>query len=894
MTTMQGYWKTSELEGENAAFLEGLYEDYQRDPTCVDVKWKSYFEQWGEVEELNPSDLNHSEAREIFRELSRRLPTAVLPQNADSNAEDQNAADLYRKKGHLAAKIDPLNLMTLSTPMELGLRADLKELHTLYCGSIGYEFMYIEEDARRNWLQNEIEKSQAPATEKKKWLLAQLIAADGLEKYLGNKFVGQKRFSLEGGDAFIPLVNALVAEAADAQIQEICIGMAHRGRLNLLVNVMGKAPRDLFSEFEGHYDLSLLSGDVKYHKGFFSDVKVNDQAIHLALAFNPSHLEIVSAIVEGSTHARQAKRGGSSDEVLALQVHGDAALAGQGCVYELLNMAETKGFSNGGSIHIVINNQVGFTTGPIDARSTRYCTDIAKMVEAPVFHVNGNDPEAVLKVAQLALNYRQAFKRDVFIDLVCYRRLGHNESDEPSGTQPLMYQAIKTLPVPAKLYANQLIKTGTITEAEFNEMQQNYKTKLDQGEPVVHLVTVERKDSGVSNWKNYTETNWRAAWQNEVPEEKLIALMQKMNELPPHFNLQPQVAKAMQERLKMTKGAIAFNWGGAEMLAYATVVADGLPVRLCGEDVGRGTFSHRHAVIKDQQTGAAYIPAQHVAEQQGSFSIIDSTLSEEAVLGFEYGYAASRPEGLALWEAQFGDFANGAQVIIDQFMSSGEEKWGRLCGLTLLLPHGQEGMGPEHSSARLERFLQLCANDCMQVCAPTTPAQIYHLLRRQALRQYRKPLVIMSPKSLLRHPLVISNMSELATGMFQPVIDEIDSSQRQINRVIFCQGKVYYDLLAARRAGKKDSIAIIRLEQMYPFPDTEMIALLQKYSTVSDFIWCQEEPENQGAWWKLRDDFGALHIKCRYVGRKAYASPAVGYLSVFKEQQEQLIAEALS
>lgn len=891
---MQGYWKTSQLEAENTAYLEGLYEAYLADPNAVSAEWRAYFNGIkGDAKEVN-----HSEIQAAFVALAKQ-PGGVVAGEAQDSPENE-----YRAKGHLAAAIDPLQLEKVPSLSELGLDSGLKQFQAWYCGSIGSEFMYIEDEARRNWVAAQVESQKPLSVEQKKMLLERLVAADGLEKYLGTQYPGQKRFSLEGGDGFIPMMSVLIESAVQKGAKEIAIGMAHRGRLNVLINIMGQAPRDLFAEFEGVHDNHLIAGDVKYHNGFSSDVKVASGTVHLSLAFNPSHLEIVSPVVEGSVRARQVRRSNKQDEVLALQVHGDAAFAGQGCNYEMLNMAHTQGFGNGGSIHIVINNQVGFTTSPSEARSTRYCTDIAKMLGAPVFHVNGHDPEAILRVSEWAVAYRQAFKRDVFIDLVCYRRHGHNEADEPSGTQPLMYQVIKSLPAPAKVYADRLVAEKVLSDAEFVAMQQAYKQALDKGDPVVDLIPPAKNKP--SAWKPFENKPWRAKAPAPIPVKTLQKWCADLSQVPADFSVQAQVAKVIQERAKMGTGELPFNWGGAEILAYASLIAEGIPVRLCGEDSGRGTFSHRHAVWKDQKTGKVYIPLQHfgrgrpdiaAGEHQDPvpFTVIDSVLSEEAVLAFEYGYADSTPNGLTLWEAQYGDFANGAQVVIDQFISAAEEKWGRLCGLTLLLPHGQQGEGPEHSSARLERFLQLCANENMQVCAPTTPAQIYHLLRRQVLRPYRKPLVIMSPKSLLRHPLVTSSLKDLAEGQFEPVLPEQDVLSKKPKRVIFCQGKVYYDLLAKRREQKIEDIAILRIEQMYPFPDQEVAALISAYKGVKDWVWCQEEPHNQGAWFKVRDDFAPLlPAALRYVGRPAYASPAVGYSNVFKQGQEQLVAEALS
>lgn len=881
---MQGYWKTSELEGENAGYLEGLYEAYLDDPNSVDAKWRSYFDGLKGA----AGEEKHSAIREAFVELAKH-PQALVAAGGES------AEDAYRKKGHLRANTDPLNLQKLPSFKELGLDEG-SALKAIYCGTIGYEFMYIEDDVKRNWLIDKIEKSNQPLSiQEKKWLLERLVAADGLERYLSTQYVGQKRFSLEGGDGLIPMMSAMIERTGNQGAKEICIGMAHRGRLNVLINVMGKAPKEIFMEFEGKQPQVLIGGDEKYHEGFLSDIELPGGMVHLALAYNPSHLEIVSGVVEGSVHARQERRSGNKDQVIGIEVHGDAAFSGQGCVYEQFNMAETRGFTNGGSIHIVINNQVGFTTSPIDSRSTRYCTDIAKAFDVPVFHVNGNDPEAILKVSQLAIDFRNTFKKDVLIDLICYRRLGHNEFDEPSGTQPLMYQVVKKMPVPAKIYADRLIQENVVSDADFSAMQQAYKKELDAGEPVIKLIPAEKNKRFLSSWKEYQNQTWRAPYDSKAPQKELLALAKKLGQVPEGLQLQAQVAKAIQERAKMATSEIPFNWGGAEALAYATLLTKGVPVRLSGEDAGRGTFSHRHAVLKDQQTGEGYIPLNHLNEKQAHFNVVDSVLSEEVVMAFEYGYAGSYPEGLTIWEAQYGDFANGAQVVIDQFISSAEEKWGRLNGLVLFLPHGQEGSGPEHASARLERYLQLCAHDNMQVCSPSTPAQIYHLLRRQVLRSYRTPLVIMSPKSLLRHPLMASSIEDLANGTFLPVIGEMDTLKaNKARRVVFCQGKVYYELLQKRREKKIEDIAIMRLEQMYPFPDLEVKALLKDYQHVKDFVWCQEEPKNQGAWFKVRDDFSDLGVSCRYVGREAYAAPAVGYADLFKKEQDQLINDALT
>ncbi len=939
MGTMEALWQNSQLEGENAAYLEALYERYLDNPQNVAPSWRNYFDAL--VQGQAQAEVKHSAVREAFVNLAQqpRMMMSVAASNVDAAKFNQvvQLVQAYRRRGHYAAHIDPLNLMPTPEVPELApayygltaadleqtwpvpnmpakaLKEIIADLKKIYCDTIGFEYAYIDNQEVLTWLQTKIEAPRAPlSNEQKKWLLQRLIAADGLERYLGTRYVGQKRFGLEGGDGLIPLMDKIIADAGALGTKEIAIAMAHRGRLNVLVNVMGMPPRDLFAGFEGKHRTDLIGGDVKYHNGFSSDIKVSGEMMHLALAYNPSHLEIVSPVVEGSVRARQDRRNraapptasgtppfsvAAQDEAFAIHTHGDAAFAGQGCIYELFSMSQTRGYRNGGAVHIVINNQVGFTTShPLDARSTFYCTDIAKGFDIPVFHVNADAPESLWFVAQLALDYRHTFKRDVVIDLVCYRRHGHNEADEPAATQPLMYQTIKTLAPAYKIYADQLIAEGVVDAAMVETLQQAYKKSLELGEPVVPLVAAELNKKALSDWSPYLNQSWHVPYESKLPLATLKELAQKLDQLPEGFSVQPQVDKTLQARKKITAGDASVNWGYAEILAYATLVHSGINVRLAGEDAGRGTFAHRHVVLHDQKTDACYVPLNSVASAQAKFVVIDTLLSEEAVLAFEYGYSASSPETLVLWEAQYGDFMNGAQVVIDQFISAAEEKWGRLSGLTLLLPHGQEGGGPEHSSARLERFLQLCAHDNMQVCAPTTPAQIYHLLRRQALRPVRKPLVIMSPKSLLRHPLLASSLEDLAQGQFCDVLPETELEPKKINRVVFCQGKVYYDLLLKRREQKNDAVALIRLEQMYPFPVEQMKAALVPYAKVKEWVWCQEEPRNQGAWFKVAADLQALLPKgseLLYVGREDYAAPAVGYANVFEEHQKALVAEAL-
>lgn len=734
-------------------------------------------------------------------------------------------------------------------------------------------------------------------------LLERVTAAEGLEKYLGTKYPGTKRFGLEGGESLIPMLDELIQRSGSYGTKEIVIGMAHRGRLNVLVNTFGKNPRELFDEFEGKKKVELGSGDVKYHQGFSSNVMTTGGEVHLAMAFNPSHLEIVSPVVEGSVRARQDRRNDSTGEkVLPISIHGDAAFAGQGVVLETFQMSQTRGFKTGGTVHIVINNQVGFTiSNPLDARSTEYATDVAKMIQAPILHVNGDDPEAVLFVTQLAIDYRMQFKRDVVIDLVCYRRRGHNEADEPSGTQPLMYQQITKQRTTRELYADSLIKAGVVDDARVQAKIDEYRNALDNGLHVVKSLVKEPNKELFVDWRPYLGHAWTARHDTSFDLKTLQELSAKLLEIPDGFVVQRQVAKIYEDRQKMQAGGLPINWGYAETMAYATLAFEGHPIRMTGQDIGRGTFSHRHAVLHNQKDAGTYIPLQNLYEGQPRFDLYDSFLSEEAVLAFEYGYSTTTPNALVIWEAQFGDFANGAQVVIDQFITSGEHKWGRLCGLTMLLPHGYEGQGPEHSSARLERYLQLCAEHNIQVCVPTTPAQIYHLLRRQVIRPLRKPLVVLTPKSLLRHKLAISTLEDLADGSFQTVIPEIDTlDAAKVTRLILCSGKVYYDLLEKRRAEGREDIAIVRIEQLYPFPEDDLMEAIAPYTNLTNVVWCQEEPMNQGAWYSsqhhLRRSIGnhKTGLGLEYAGRDASAAPACGYASMHAEQQEKLLQDAFT
>jgi 2-oxoglutarate dehydrogenase E1 component len=935
--TMQQRWENSFLAGGGDSYLESLYEAYIKNPNDVSAEWREYFATFGN----NSKDVSHQDIRDFFQQLARQSGKKVIAaQGGDlfHERKREKVLDLifaYRRLGHLQANIDPLGLYTgidnpelelsyygfsdtdLDTNFEIDsfigltqktttLREIYNALRKTYCSTIGIEYMHINATEEVEWLQQRIEQVWpyfTPTHTEKLRILDRLVVADGLEKYLGFKYVGQKRFSLEGGDSFIPMMDTIVHHGADTGIKEIIIGMAHRGRLNVLVNILGKEPKDVFAGFEGKVPAgggTEFSGDVKYHMGYSADIKTSaNNLVHLALAFNPSHLEIVSPVVQGSVRARQRRRKDTERKlVMPIQIHGDAAFAGQGVVAETFNMSQARWFTVGGSIHIVINNQIGFTiSNPLDARSTLYCTDISKMVQPPVLHVNANDPEAVYFASLLAVDFHNRFKKDIVLDLVCYRRHGHNEADEPSATQPIMYKIIKSLPPTCTLYAKKLQDEGIIDAKQEQAIGDAYRKMLDEGKAVVDTVQDKAVYEYSVAWQPFIGTEWTTPAVTAVPMKKLVALAKQLEVLPDGFVLQAQVKKMMESRQKMTAGETPLNWGYAEILAYATLLDEGYPIRLCGQDAARGTFSHRHSILHDQNTDSMYIPLSNIKPGQVQINIVDSLLSEEAVMAFEYGYASADPNYLVIWEGQFGDFANGAQVVVDQFISSGEQKWRRLCGLTLFLPHGFEGAGPEHSSARLERYLQLCAQDNMQVCVPTTPAQDFHMLRRQMIRPYRKPLIVMTPKSLLRHPLAVSTLDELAKGEFQNIIPEVDPIKpAQVETVVLCCGKVYYDLLEKRREAKLKNVALIRVEQLYPFPTADAEKVLKQYAAVKDIVWCQEEPANQGAWFMMRnyiEECLGKGQKLRYAGRTAAASPATGYPSVHLREQEALVKQAL-
>ncbi|GGI93746.1 2-oxoglutarate dehydrogenase E1 component [Halopseudomonas pertucinogena] len=937
---MQQLWSTSHLSGGNASYVEELYELYLHDPNSVAAEWRSYFDKLPQISGVG-SDISHSTIREHFLSLAKnpRRPQAVSGGQVSSERDKKQVGVLrlihaYRLRGHQASNLDPLGLwerepiadLTLAEygltdadldtvfrtgDLQIGkeeatLREILEALKSTYCGTIGAEYIHIVDSTQRAWFQQRLESVRGKpqqSAETRRHLLERLTAAEGLEKYLGTKYPGTKRFGVEGGESLIPMLDEIIQRSGSYGVNEVVLGMAHRGRLNVLVNTLGKNPRDLFDEFEGKKIIDLGSGDVKYHQGFSSNVMTSGGEVHLALSFNPSHLEIVSPVVEGSVRARQDRRkDATGDKVVPISIHGDAAFAGQGVVMETFQMSQTRAYKTGGTIHIVVNNQVGFTTSrQEDARSTEYCTDIAKMIQAPIFHVNGDDPEAVLFVTQLAVDYRMQFKRDVVIDLVCYRRRGHNEADEPSGTQPRMYAVINKHPTTREIYAKRLIEGGVLTEAQVQEQIEEYRNALDNGDHVVKSLVKEPDTNTFVDWKPYLGHQWTARHDTRFDLKTLQELANRLTSLPDGLVVQRQVAKIIEDRVKMAAGGLALNWGFAETMAYATLLHEGHPVRITGQDVGRGTFSHRHAVLHNQKGDGAYIPLANLYEGQPRFDIYDSLLSEEAVLAFEYGYATTTPNALVIWEAQFGDFANGAQVVIDQFITSGEHKWGRLCGLTMLLPHGYEGQGPEHSSARLERFLQLCAEQNIQVAVPTTPAQIYHLLRRQVIRPLRKPLVVLTPKSLLRHKLAVSSLEDLAEGSFQTIIPEIDAIEpEKVDRVIMCSGKVYYDLLEKRRAEELNNVAIVRIEQLYPFPEEDLAEALAPYTNVKKVVWCQEEPMNQGAWYcsqhhmrRVIGQHSVSNLYLDYAGREASAAPAGGYPSVHAEEQAKLLQDAL-
>ncbi len=912
------------LSGGNAGYLESLYREISDQGTNDSLsdqqkKWQTVFSSLpGMVISFDPSE--ETGYQTWFEGLEHK------------QAQVSKLIMAYRSLGHLRADVDPIGVMPrgsaeeiqlerfdlsaqdLDTEFDIGdlaeggrmtLRRILIFLQETYCSFIGYETRYLHSLEKRTWLQQQVEiESRGPrySDDLRIETLERLTAAEGLEKYLHTRYVGQKRFSLEGGDSLIPMLSDLIQQFGANGVKEVVIGMAHRGRLNVLVNILGKAPSELFSEFDGEYETDCAdtrTGDVKYHQGASSDIMTAGGNVHIALSFNPSHLEIISPVVEGSVRARQERRKDTArKQVIPILIHGDAAFAGQGVVMETLNMAATRGFSTGGTIHIIVNNQIGFTTNTLDARSTLYCTEIAKLVQAPILHVNGDNPDAIIFASRMAMEYRMKFGGDFVLDMVCYRRHGHNEADEPAVTQPIMYGKIKRHKTPRQLYAERLVDEGVIEPSKADQMVQQYRDRLDEGHVVAGQVIDPNKSLLTLDWKPYMGEDWREEVDTGADPDRLVELAEALARSPDDFVVHKRVQGILDDRVAMTRGEKPMDWGCAELLSYATLIDQGYRVRLSGQDAGRGTFSHRHATLHDQSRPRTHIPLQYVGESSNEFLVINSLLSEEAVLGFEFGYSTTEPRTLVIWEAQFGDFVNGAQVVIDQFISSGQAKWSRICSLVLFLPHGMEGQGPEHSSARLERFLQLCAEHNMQVCVPTTPAQTFHMLRRQMMRSFRRPLIVMTPKSLLRHKLAVCGPDDLAQGRFYPVLPEIDPlPPDSVKKIIICCGKVYYDILEERRNRDQQDVAIIRLEQIHPFPDQELKAEIEKYSHAEEIAWCQEEPKNQGCWYQIFYYLRKLvnrNQRLSYVGREGSPSPAVGFFKLHQKQQQKVVQDALA
>jgi len=908
----QRHRNISNLNPGNAEYIDQLYEAFKESPDSVSNEWRHYF--YG------------------FEHGGGEAAPGAPQLHAHTRIEKLMMA--YRLLGHMIADIDPLKIRQRQRPPELtkeyyGLDQDalsqpmsvvsidpvnsrsagelLEILERVYCSTVACEHMHISASNERRWIEQRLESTHGNwaaqhTPQVRKEILGDLTAAEGLERYLHRRFLGQKRFSLEGSDSLIPLLDELVQGAGTRGMSDVVFGMAHRGRLNVLVNLLGKAPSELFSEFEGkdNTDAGLGSGDVKYHQGFYSNILTPGCSVHLSLAFNPSHLEIVGPVVEGGCRARQDRHEkDASDLVLPVLVHGDAAFIGQGVVTETLNLSKLPAYSTGGSIHVVINNQIGFTTSqPREARSTLYCTDVAKLIQAPVFHVNGDDPDAVRFVAQLALDYRLTFHNDVVIDLVCYRRHGHNEADEPMMTQPNMYRHIHSMETTRALYARKLEQEGIIAAGEADAMMKKYTSALEEGKVVVREFLHGSPSGYEAHWERYLVARPDEMIATQVEHDKLIALGERAIEVPKDFVIHRGVAKVYDARRQMLAGEIPLDWGMSETLAYASLLEEGFAIRLSGQDTQRGTFAHRHMSLNHQNENRSYVPLANLFAGQPKFEVINSLLSELAALAFEYGYSTSSPKTLVIWEAQFGDFGNGAQVVIDQFISSGYLKWGRLCPLTLFLPHGFDGQGPEHSSARLERYLQLCAELNMRVWVPTAPAQLFHLLRNQIKRDFRRPLVVMTPKSLLRHPLSKSSLQDFVEGSLSVVLPEVDVlAAKNITRVVLCSGKVYFDLLEQRRQREIDNIAIIRLEQLYPFPRLQLRELLDGYKNAKEVVWCQEEPRNQGAWYQIQHHLRAIKHGAQtlgYAGRAPSASPACGYAQLHLKQQQALVDVALS
>ena len=932
---MEKLWKDSHTSAGHSSYLEGLYESYLENPASVSLEWKDFFDQLPDNNGSN-KDISHKNIINAYKN-HRRVLSNSSSEN-ETNEKQVRVVQLiqaYRNRGHQAAKLDPLGMMERELVPDLTLeyhglskddlkiifktdtleigkdKASLQEiidaLQSIYCGELGIEYNYIVNTEERKWFQGVLEPNLGQCEfedNEKKHIFNRLNSAEGLAKFLAAKYPGMKRFGIDGCESLIPLVDALIQNCGMLGAKQICFGMAHRGRLNLLVNVLGKTPAELFSAFEEDLELTgANTGDVKYHLGFSSNLLTPNGEVHVSLFNNPSHLEIVDPVVLGSVRARQDRLYDENrEQVIPILIHGDASFSGQGVVMESLQMSQTRGYGVGGTLHVIVNNQIGFTTSyKYDARSTEYSTDVAKMIEAPIIHVNGDNPEMVVHAAKIACEYRHKFGKDIILDLFCYRRRGHNEADDPSATQPLMYEKIAKHPSVLKIYEKKLISEDIITQLDSKNFQKVYRDSLEEGDSVVENLALKPNDDLWFDWSAYLNQTWWQETDTTFNKNKFIELSELITSAPDGFKLGRQVNKVFEDRKLMAAGKIPINWGFAESMAYATLLSEGYPIRLTGQDVRRGTFSHRHAAIYNAEDGLGHIPLVNVARESSTrMDIYDSFLSEEAVLAFEYGYSATWPSGLVMWEAQFGDFVNGAQVVIDQFIVSAEHKWERLSGLIMLLPHGFEGQGPEHSSARLERFLQLCADGNIEVCVPSTPAQIFHLLRRQAIRKMRRPLVVISPKSLLRNPVVTSTVEDLTEGKFKCVIDDELNSKKDVTRVVMCSGKIYYDLLQKRNEDKIKDTALVRIEQLYSFPYDDLESILSSYPNLNKFIWCQEEPANQGAWFSHRhrlqrvlDRLEQKH-EINLVSRPAAAAPAVGLMKLHLKQQEEIVLKALN
>ena len=930
--TMKELWGSSHISAGHAAYLESLYESFINNPEDLSKEWLDFFTNLPDHPKSN-GEISHQEIIKEFKNISRSSSVSKVSVD-ERQGKVVRLIQSYRNRGHLKAKLDPLGMMerrvvedlniefhgfsekdldeefytdTFNTGTDkLPLREIIKRLEDIYCGNIGIECNHIMESKERRWFQKKFESKLQDYSfndDEKFNIYERLNSAEGLAKYLSAKYPGMKRFGIDGAESLVPLVESVIQNCGSLGANQICFGMAHRGRLNLLVNVLGKLPSELFAAFDEDSTLEgANTGDVKYHLGFSSNLNTPGGEVHVSLFNNPSHLEIVDPVVIGSVRARQDRiKDTNRSKVIPVLLHGDASFSGQGVVMESLQMSQTRGFYVGGSIHIIVNNQIGFTTSNInDSRSTDYSSDVAKIIQAPVIHVNGDDPEMVVNAAKIACKYRDKFKKDIIIDLFCYRRRGHNEADDPSATQPLMYKKISEHPSVLKQYEEVLLSKKVLTNEKIKSTKTNYRKSLEGGKTVAKNLAEKPNNSLWFDWDPYMDTKWWPKVDTSFDKKQFKKLGHDICLIPKSFNLGSQAAKIFEDRIKMTNEDIPINWGYAESMAYATLLNEGYPIRITGQDVRRGTFSHRHACIFDSKSGMGFIPLSEIAEKNNTrFDIYDSLLSEEAVLGFEYGYSATWPTGLAIWEAQFGDFANGAQVVIDQFIVSAQHKWERLSGLVMLLPHGYEGQGPEHSSARIERFLQLCASENIQVCVPSTPKQIFHLLRRQAIRKMRTPLIVISPKSLLRNPDAISHVDELTCGNFSCVIDDNLENKNDVKRLIMCSGKVYYDLMKMRNKKDFKDIAIVRIEQLYPFPYDDLEEILTKYENVQEFIWCQEEPLNQGAWFSHRHRIQRVLDRLdkgdevSLVSRPAAAAPAVGLMKLHLQQQEELVNEAM-